>query len=165
MKTLLIAILLISAQSFAAECTTETGKSEAKEKLVISTEVPSNLKGATIIVRNADGTETLVPAEKFKVVPRKQQFIVTHTERNTVTTCDVPAAKIRRNRISVLGGYGAKSGLDTSVSGSTATVKDRFGFVGGLQYQHLLPLLNDRLSVGVQGQTNKTGSLIIGLDF
>lgn len=76
------------------------------------------------------------------------------------------SAHADKNRLSVLGGYGAQKGftgtsiglnnrLDTSRSFKT-------GFVHGVQYQRGI---GERLSVGVQGQTNDTISLLFGVDF
>ena len=162
MKKLIIALFMISNAVFAGEpvCTEQVGQTEDKEKLELTTDVPSHLKGATIIVRLADGRESSVPAEKFKVVPRKQQFIVTKLETSKVKSCTTNDPL--KNRVSLLGGYGARNGLDVSTAGSTTTVESSSGVVGGLQYQRML---NDRLSFGVQGQTSETGSLLIGLDF
>ncbi len=162
MKKLFIVMLLVAINSVAGEpqCTEQVGQSEAKESLEIKTDVPNYLKGALIIVRLADGRESTVPAEQFKVVPRRQQFIVTKLETSRVTSCITNEP--RKNRVAVLGGYGARNGLTTSRSGDTVTVESSSGAVGGAQYQRML---NDRWSVGVQGQTNETGSLLLGLDF
>lgn len=141
-------------------CTDHVGHSESKERLEINTDVPSHLKGAVIIVRRADGKETVVPAEKFKVVPRKQQFIVTKVETNNIKLCI--SNELLKNRASLLAGYGSKNGLSTSTEGNNTVVETSTGVVGGVQYQRML---NDRLSIGAQGQTNKTGSLLLGLDF
>lgn len=161
MKYLIIA-MLVSFGAHAAEpvCSEENSQEVATETKEITTDVPSHLKGATIIVRTADGRESSVPAEKFKVVPRKQQFIVTKTEKAKVLSCTTNEPK--KNRVAVLGGHGAQGGLKSSQSGSTVEVESKTGAVGGLQYQRML---NDTLSIGVQGQTNKTGSLLIGIDF
>jgi len=104
-----------------------------------------------------DGRETSVPAEKFKVVPRKQQFVVTKTK--ATLTC---RAK-EKNRVAALGGFGPTGALkDRKDDAKTTTVDTVEGAVGGLQYQRKL---NDRFSLGVQGQSNKTFSLILGVDF
>jgi hypothetical protein len=62
-------------------------------------------------------------------------------------------------------GHGAQEGLDADRSDPTAvTVSSKVGVVGGAQYQYLLPILDDRFSLGVQGQTNKTFSATLGVD-
>lgn len=166
---ILLLVSLFAIQAFAGEpiCKTEmTADAVVQEQLEIKTDVPSHLKGATIIVRLADGRETSVPAEKFKVVPRKQQFIVTRTLTATETSCTA-AIDPRRHRVSVLGGHGSQAGLSpiTINAAGQAEVESKVGLVGGLQYQFLLPILDDRFSLGVQGQTNKTFSATLGVDF
>lgn len=157
-KYLLLAILTVPA--FANQCETQSESEDISEQVEITTDVPSHLKGAVIIVRQADGKESVVPAEKFKVVPRKQQFITIKTKETKVISCVDKAPN--KNRVSALGGHGTKSGLKSSTNGSVVEVENRVGGVFGLQYQRLL---TDRISVGVQGQDNKTGSLVLGLDF
>ena len=161
-KAIVFLSLLFSLVAFAGDptCTKDESATQIIEQLVIKTDVPSHLKGATIVVRLADGRETSVPAERFKVVPRKQQFVVTKTEKATTLSCTTNEP--RKNRVSLLGGHGAQEGLKSSTSGTTTTVESKVGLVGGAQYQRML---GERFSIGVQGQTNKTGSLLIGLDF
>lgn len=163
MKKFLIIVFCMSilSTSYAKEpvCNSKTGKTEVKEQLNITTDVPKFLEGAVIIVRLKNGTETSVPAEKFKVVARQQQFIVTKTETKILTNCSIDGDK---NRISALGGIGLDGSTTTSVSGSTVEVKAGKGPVGGLQYQRKL---GDTFSLGVQGQTNGNGFFIVGLDF
>jgi hypothetical protein len=152
-----ILLMLVSSSSMA-DCTSETKAWETQEQYVISTDVPSHLKGATITVKRADGKETTVPAEQFKVVPRKQQFLVKAVLKIHGITC----RENKSNRVSLLGGYGSRNGLSSSSDGTTTTVETSTGLVGGAQYQRML---DDRWSLGVQGQTNNTGSLLFGLDF
>lgn len=162
MNKLLLLALFVPSLCFASDpvCSEQVGKEEVDEQTEITTAVPSHLKGATIIVRLADGKETTVPAERFKVVPRVQEFVVTKTSVTKVTSCTTNDP--RKNRVSLLGGHGAKAGLDTSTTGSTVEVESRTGVVGGAQYQRML---GERLSIGGQLQTNKTGSVLLGLDF
>jgi hypothetical protein len=158
-----IAMFLVSINVIASEpvCSESVGDVVSTETKEINTKVPKHLKGAVIIVRQADGKESVVPAEKFKVVPRKQQFLVTKTEKSKTMSCTTN--KPSKNRVALLGGHGTKSGLGKIKQvGSLVEVESNVGLVGGAQYQRML---NDTLSVGVQGQTNKTGSLILGLDF
>lgn len=71
------------------------------------------------------------------------------------------------NRLSVLGGWGAQKGY-TGTSVGAVPEKQRIvsgfetGPVYGIQYQRLL---NERVSIGVQGQTNDTLSFVFGVDF
>ncbi len=160
MYKLIILSLIIPSLSFA-NCQTKVDNTETLETITTSIQVPKHLEGATITVRLKDGRESSVPAELFKVVPRKQERLVTKisTEKNTVCTIEADQLK---NRVSILGGNGRTSGLSNSKSGNLLEVETNTGFVGGAQYQRNL---TKRLSVGVQGQTNRTGSVLIGLDF
>lgn len=164
MKTLTkatILALLISNQAFAESCTEKTSEMTATDQLNIDTKVPNHLKGAVIIVRQKDGRESVVPAEKFKVVPRVQQYIVTKAVMSRVINCKQDPKK---NRASLVGGYGSKPGLSTNQdeSPTLVEVESNVGVVGGLQYQRLL---NKTLSVGGQVQSNKTASVLLGVDF
>lgn len=176
MKKLLyiIVALVVSATAFAKEeCSTKTGEQVVTGQLVIDTKVPKHLKGAVIIVRLADGTESTVPAEKFKVVPRKQQYLTTDTQVSSQTQClreteveKIVKAEPLRNRISVSAGKGPKGGLSTSRSSEKVKVETSTGAVGGLQYQRSISdLFDDRLSVGGQIQTNKSIMGTVGVDF
>jgi hypothetical protein len=159
-KLIAIFTLIIPTLTLASEnCSTITGAETVEEKLEIKTDVPKFLKGATIIVRTADGKETSVPAEKFKVVPRKQQFIVSKTKQLDKTMC---SAELNKNRVSLLAGYGTLEGFSRSKTATSVTVESETGLVGGAQYQRLL---TDRISVGAQVQTNDTTLVNVGLDF
>lgn len=160
-KLYVLAALLImnTAQAKEPVCSESAGQEEVKEALEIKTDTPAHLKGAVIVIRQADGSESQVSAEKFKVVPRKQQFIVTKTEKRVNKTC---TSEPNKNRVSILGGYGAKPGLTKESSPGKVDVKSKVGVNAGAQYQRML---NDKWSLGVQGQTNKTTSVLFGLDF
>ena len=164
MKTKLLFVLIMVTLGIAAfgsdDCETTKSAEQAEETLEIKTDVPKWLEGATITIRQADGKESTVPAEKFKVVPRKQQFIVTKTKQSQVTMCK---AEQKKNRISVLGGAGPSGNLKaTTLSPSKAQVETGPGAVGGLQYQRKL---GETFNAGAQVQTNGTGLLSIGVDF
>ena len=156
MKKLFILALFVSGNVYADQTCSETAE-QATEQKEIKTDVPKFLEGATIIVRLKNGKESSAPAEKFKVVPRKQQFIVTKTKSSILCSAS------EKNRISVLGGYGNKASVSKTVdSPSQTTVKTNEGAVGGLQFQRKV---SDKVSIGAQGQTNKTVSIIVGVDF
>lgn len=159
MKKLLYFIIVPFICYAGEDCSTTSVEEQVLEKQVIDTAVPSHLKGAKIIVRLADGRESEVSAEAFKVVPRKQQFLVTKVAKNSTTMC---SADQKRNRIAVLAGRGPKEGLNRTSSANRVDVESRVGTVGGLQYQRLI---TDKFSIGVQVQSNETGLLSIGLDF
>jgi len=158
MKALLFSILLVFSGYAFADCSETTSAEAVDQVFELTTDVPSHLKGATITVKLADGRESTVPAEQFKVVPRKQEFIITRTKQTTTKLCK----DSQKNRVSLVAGKGPKGSLQTDRSGNKLTVEEQIGAVGGLQYQRKL---NERISVGIQGQTNETGSLLLGLDF
>lgn len=158
MKTALFFLLFFPTLAIA-DCVTTSGQETVEDKLVISTDVPKHLEGATITVKLKDGTISTVPAEKFKVVPRHQQYLVTKVKQTDQTMCKADKEK---NRLSAMIGQGPKPGLTYSRSAHEVDVESRVGTVGGVQYQRLL---NDKWSLGVQGQSNQTGLINLGYDF
>lgn len=165
---LFLTMFLTNAIAKAESCTEQTSAAQVLEQTEIKTDVPKHLIGATITVTLANGKSSTVPAEKFKVVPRLQQYLVTKVSKSTVRSC-VTAADKERNRVSALVGFGPTGHLDrSSDNNTTATVEADRGFVGGVMYQRLL---TDRLSIGIQGQghdasrKDKTGLGVIGYDF
>lgn len=160
MKFILTALLMISTAYAGENCTTRSDEGTVQETTVITTDVPAHLKGATIVVRLANGKESSVPAEQFKVVPRVQQRLITKVQTKELTVCK--EILDNKNRVSLLGGQGLTGSLDKNIGLAGASVKSNTGLVGGLQYQRSI---TDRISVGVQSQTNKTNSLMIGVDF
>lgn len=155
-------VLLISSIAMAETCEDSSEVNTKEEQMEIKTDVPNFLKGATIIVRLANGKETVVPAEKFKVVPRKQQFLTVKTDTLKTRTCTQVISENKKNRFSVMAGKGPKPGLDRRNYGNVVEVESRTGTVGGAQYQRML---NTEISVGAQLQTNETVLLNIGIDF
>lgn len=167
MKTLLF-VLIISTMFLASivmaeDCSTDSQAETVEEQLEIKTDVPKHLVGATICVKRADGAESCVPAEKFKVVPRQQQFITMKTKQLDTKVCSVKVKDGKeKNRVSLMGGQGPKYGLQRSVEPGKVTVESNSGLIGGAQYQRLL---TDKVSVGAQVQSNESVLVNIGLDF
>lgn len=160
MKNLIILGILMASTAMA-DCETTLGHSEATATKIITTDVPSHLKGATIIVRRADGKETAVPAELFKVVPRKRQEIVLEKTQTVNTTCTNDAERLK-NRVSLLAGRGTQEGIDVEKSATTVSAQSKVGAVGGIMYQRSL---SRRISIGGQVQTNNSVLGTVGLDF
>lgn len=156
--TLLFVVPVLAQES----CDEETTGTQVTGQKEINTDVPNFLKGATIIVKLKDGTETKVPAEKFKVVPRKQQFLVTATETSTLKTCTKNVSS-PRHRVSLHVGKGPLGGLDRkNPSVKDVTVESQYGGMGALQYQYRL---YKDLSISGQVQSNDSGMIGAGLDF
>lgn len=168
MKTFIAICVLCSPMfAYAAEtCSTSISAETVEEQMEIKTDVPKFLEDKEICIRDTKtGVAGCVSTAKFKVVPRKQQFIVSKTTQYEITSCStevISSAEAKRNRVSLMAGNGPKEGLDRSNDGSTVTVESKVGTIGGAQYQRLL---NDRLSVGAQIQTNESVLVNVGLDF
>jgi hypothetical protein len=152
-------MVLLSSYAFAMDCSESASDEQVAETREIKTDVPKHLEGATIIIRLADGRETSVPAEKFKVVPRTQQFIITKTTQTVAKTC-TPS----KNRMSLGAGAGPLGRLSTdrSTAPDRVTVENDVGVIATMQYQRML---GDTVSVGVQGQSNSSAIIMIGVDF
>lgn len=156
-QIILLLVVLAPMVAMATDCDTTSSAESVQETKEITTDVPKHLVGATICVKQADGKESCVPAEKFKVVPRKQQFVVTRTKQTDKLVCGP-----NKNRASLLAGNGPKEGLTRTNNGNEVIVESRVGAVGGVQYQRLI---TDKISVGAQVQTNESVLVNIGLDF
>lgn len=157
-----IIMFLVSVNVWASEnCQVDTMESRATKKTVITTDVPKYLEGAVIIVRLADGRATTVPAEKFKVVPRQRQALVTEVTTSTLKVCQ----DHNNHRVSLHAGKGPQGGLDrdNSQAPNVVKVESQFGAVGGVQYQYRFD--NSHFSASGQLQTNETGLVGIGYDF
>lgn len=167
MKYLMILIMVATSVAFAEDnCSVSRSATEVEETQEIKTDVPKFLEGATITVTLKDGKTSTVPAEKFKVVARKQQFLVKRTKQTDSLICQ---EEPKRHRVSVLVGAGNKDGLDRddNYAPNTIQVKSRIGPNAGLQYQYKsdIKIFNKPLSFGVQGVSNKSGAGLLGIDF
>jgi len=159
-KFIMLIILSFSTNIYAENCNIINSSTSEEEKLEITTDVPNHLRGKEICIRDPKtGVSDCVSTDQFKMVPRLQQFIVTKTKQVDKLVCK---QDLKKNRISLLAGNGPKEGLETSKTASKVSVETDVGLVGGLQYQRLL---NDRISLGGQLQSNEAVLLNIGLDF
>jgi len=95
----------------------------------------------------------------YLVSPEKKIIETTVTVEKTTEV-----VKVRRHRISGLLGAGPHT-LDQTDRGTYIDVDWEFKPVGGLSYQYLTPLFNDRLSIGITGLSNATFTLGVGIDF
>jgi hypothetical protein len=156
-KFIIFITLLCPTLTIASNCETTSQSAVISEQKEITSNVPKFLKGATITIKTSDGRESSVSAEKFKVVPRKQQFIISKIKQVDKMICTSD-----KNRLSVLAGRGPKEGLDRSSTSTTVTIKSRVGDIGGVQYQRMV---SDKISIGTQVQSNSSAFINIGLDF
>lgn len=135
----------------------------------VNTPAPAALKDGYVTIHNKDGSERIVPSNDFKVVKRQQQFKVKEviTTKEVVKTVAVPVEVItnhpKKNRISLLAGQGPKTGL-TQVGAPPGAValESNTGVIFGISYQRML---NDTISIGAQGSSNKSLMGSIGVDF
>ena len=172
MKYLMIAMaLMFSTQAFAQESCETKVESVDQLKEDVNTPTPKELEGATIIVKLKDGSTREMKAEKFKVVPRKQQLKVT---KETVTkyNCkplvvtsvverevEVP---VRHKNILSLTVARAVSDYDIDQQGNSIHIENRFKPVVGLMYQRNV---YRALYLGVQADLNRSLGANIGLGF
>lgn len=158
-KILSLIVLCLPMISFASDCSTTVDEEVVQSQLEIKTDVPKHLKGAQICIFKQETGYNCVPAEKFKVVPRMQQFIVSKTVQQHKTMC---SAEVRKNRIGVAVGRGTKSGFDRSSTPNSQTVSTKVGDLAAAQYQRLV---TERLSINGQVLSNDSGLVGVGWDF
>lgn len=154
-------LTLIMSLAFASDCTDVQQKEEIKEERLINTDVPKHLQDATIIIRTKDGRESTVSANQFKVVSRKQQFIVTKVIEHTERTCKVSG---KEKNLLMFGGRRDHKDIDTNVVGKTATVSSEKGLVVDATYMRQ-NVLDSKLGVGAGIDSNGTLRGVVGVEF
>lgn len=169
MKTLLIALILLSVNVNAQEsCTTTTEKvGEVKED--VNTPTPKQLEGATILVKMKDGTVKEMKAEQFKVVPRKQQFKVKERVLVEKTNCQpkvvekevVKKQEMHRNIISLYA-VSSQRGLNRDDRPSEIEVQTKRSLGVGVMYQRRV---SERIYLGIGADTNRGAEISAGLGF
>jgi hypothetical protein len=154
-----IAAFIWFVNSQAGEtCETKT-QSQEVATLVNALDVPAEyLVDAEITVKLPNGKEYKYSANEFKVVKRLKEVMAYKTVETVSTSCHSEY----KNRAALLLGYGPKDSLDKKVSPTQVEVSNTQGAVVGAQYQRSI---TERLNLGVQVQSNKTNSLMLGLDF
>lgn len=164
MKYYLLTILLLP-MFVNAECTSEIEVKSVPVEYTVNTSIPEHLKGATITVTLADGSSSIVPAEKFMVVPRKQKTIIgdSHLISNT-TTCKFNSKK---NTI-MLEAKNSKTDIETKTtpipSGSKVDVYSKKELVPGLSL-YRRELFDSPVGGGLGVDTKGELKGMIGLDF
>lgn len=164
MKNILITVLMhLSAFSFvqAQECK-ETHSEIVQDVLYkVNKNQPSHLKGAVIIVRLADGRESKVSADKFMVVPRKQQTVA---GQNKLVMSKLRCDKDQKKNIVYVGAKKELTDLETRVSGNSARVESSKTLTPSLNYMRR-KVLNSDLNLGIGIDKNSQIGGTIGLDF
>ena len=119
-------------------------------------------------VKTYDGDEWIVvkrrkgPKPAAKPAPVCEPKVVKVTETKTETKYVTQKVEQRKNRLSLAAGQGPNPGIDTSTAGVSAEARTKVGAVGAVQYQRLL---TERVSAGLQLQSNKTTLIELGFDF
>lgn len=145
----------------ASDCNESQKSSEVKEEQIITTDIPKHLKDAVIIVRQKDGRESHVSANLFKVVPRKQQRVVTKVVERTERVCKVAS---KEKNLLMLGGRRDHTDLDIAVNGNSATVKSQKGMVFDATY-YRQNIGNTPVGAGAGVDTNGTLRGVVGVEF
>lgn len=155
-----ILILLLNL-AFATDCTDVQTTSAEVQTSTITTDVPKHLQDAVIIIRLKDGRESQVSANQFKVVPRKQQHLITEVKTHTERLCKVSG---KEKNLLMVGGRRDHKDFDTRVVGKTATVESEKGLVLDAAYMRQ-NIFDTKLGVGAGIDTNGTLKGMIGVEF
>ncbi len=165
--SLLFAWIVLFIATANAECNKEIVSETVTGQYKIDTTVPKALVGAMITVQTKDGYVRMFSADQFKVVPRKQQFITQKVTQTNLVVCQNTSSPKLKNRVSLMGGEGPNPGFDSTQTANQVSVQNKIGAVAGVQYQRDTGLKVKGLpvNVGIQGQTNKSVLLNLGVDF
>jgi hypothetical protein len=157
----MITLIMLVNMIFAQDCTETVGQEQVEKVQQISTDVPKHLVDAVIIVRTKDGRESQVSANQFKVVPRKQQFIVTETSKLSKQVCKVD---VKDKNMVILGGRRDHTGLTKEVNGNVGVLSSERGAVFDAGYMRK-NLFGTPLGVGGSVDTNGTLRGTVGVEF
>ncbi len=161
MKYLLIILMSLTSVSNAQECKETHSEIVQDVVYMVNKNMPAHLKGATIIVRQANGKETSVPAERFMVVPRKQKTVA---GQNKLVMSKLRCDKDQKKNIVYVGAKKELTDLETRVSGNTARVESSKTLVPSVNYMRR-KVLNSDLNLGIGIDKNSQIGGTIGLDF
>lgn len=135
MKNLLVVVSFLISSSLLAKAPKPFDDSSIKRKL----------KNGSI--QSFDGN-------RYKIVPRTSK-----SSKKLNKSVSKPISKVRKNRISLLVGSAPKAKIYTPAV-DTAKVESKLAI--GLQYQRLI---TEKVSLGVQIQSNESAFGSVGLDF
>lgn len=133
-----------------------------KEQVVVHEEkAPEIFKDSDIKRKLKDGTIQKFDGDKYKIVKRQHVHRRKKVERKEVVIKRVSF----KNRVSLLAGFGALGNL-VERTDTQRTVETEQGLVMGLQYQRSIKQKEDyEVIIGIQAQTNKTLSGMVGIGF
>lgn len=166
MKNILIATLIYTLAiglARAEECIEESSTITQDVVHNVNKDIPKHLRGATIIVRQADGRETTVPAEKFMVVPRKQQTVV---GQNKIVSKKLTCDKDQKKNILYVGAKRELTDLETKTNAinKSAQVDSLKTLTPSINYMRRKVLDSDlNLGIGIDKNSQIGGT--VGLDF
>lgn len=160
MKKILLMIILLPTISFA-DCSEIQATQVNDLHYNVDKMLPNYLKGAKITVVLADGSTSTVPAEKFMVVPRKQQIIIGKSENITKRImCK------NSNKKNIIIGEIRKdiTDLDVSSDGKQAHIESIKEITPGVNY-YRRELFDSSIGAGVGVDTNGVVKGMVGIDF
>ncbi len=157
---LVIIYMFVQFAHAAPSCESYTTTKEVQTTKQVSDTPPKGLEDAAISVHTKNGKIYVFNSNEWKVVRRQKEVTVSKLIEETIENCTPDTPK---NRVSVLVGKGPQDSLDKSQpNANQVNVSTTSGEVLGIQNQRNL---FGNFSLGVQTQSNKTNSLMLGFDF
>ena len=154
-------LILLFNLAFASDCTDVQTTNAQVQTSEITTDIPKHLQDAVIVIRLKDGRESKVSANQFKVVPRKQQHLITEVKTHTERVCKVSG---KEKNLLMVGGRRDHKNLDTRVNGKTVTVESEKGLVLDAAYMRQ-NIFDTNLGVGAGVDTNGVVKGLVGFEF
>lgn len=135
---------------------------------------PRPFEDSNIKRKLKDGSTQEFDGNKYKIVRRTHSHKKPTPAKKEEISCGCEVREKcckgikepHRNRVSLLAGYGALGNIDETVENGIPRFETEQGLVMGLQYMRDLHVDEDMsFHLGVQGQTNKTLSIMGGVGF
>jgi hypothetical protein len=165
MKYVIILLCFVSSVAFAGErCSESTNEQLENVVYEVNTQIPSHLKGATIVIKQADGRESSCPAEKCMVVPRIQKTVL---GQNRTVSKSVKCTKDGNKNLLIGELRKDVTELETDSSavpnGQQARVSARKELVPGINYfrREVIGLVGGGIGI----DTNGTPKALLGVEF
>lgn len=164
MKKLLIiaTTFMFTSVASALSCgETKTESSVELSSVEVTTAVPKNLRGASILLTKADGSTVVLKAEDYMIVKRKHSRpVVTNTTKEASLSCkEVPKALKNIVSVEALDGY---SDITKEENLNSTTLRIQRKVALGLQYQRAI---TERFYLGGQLDTNRGAGILLGMGF
>lgn len=132
------------------------------EQVIVHPEpAPKKFKDSDIKRVLKDGSVQKFDGDKYKIVRRVHR----HTKKTQTRQVVIKEPRYFKNEVSLLAGFGALGNL-VEQTDTFRTVSTEQGLVLGLQYQRSIKQREDyEITLGIQAQTNKTFSGMVGIGF